>query len=388
MMQNLPCKNLAIVAGEPSSDWIGSLIYQGILKHLGRDCQFQAEGIAGERLVQSGVHALYASDSLAVRGYVEVLRAYPKLLKIQQSLQTRWQHQRPAMMIGVDAPDFNLGLEAPLRRAGVPTVHAVCPSIWAWRAERIAYIKKACDHVLCIFPFEPEILCRADISATYIGHPFAQIIPLDIQTQTYRAQLNLPADSRIVAVLPGSRMAEVRYLGPTFIELVQKLFIRHPQWHFVTPLVSGAVGQVFQRQIPEYLKERWHVFTGQSHAVLGASDLVVLASGTATLEAMLFKKPMVIAYKMPYLTWWLSKNKAYLPYIGLPNILSGRFVVPEYLQNEAEPLALCKTVERLMDNELEKHMLYERFSALHHTLLRDSGALAAKALAPLLNMDM
>lgn len=376
-------RSLGIVAGEPSSDWIGALIYQGLKQHLGSEFALSAQGIAGDRLKAAGVDPLYPSDALAVRGYVEVLKHYRRILGIRNELKQRWSDNKPALMMGVDAPDFNLELERFLREQGVRTVHAVCPSIWAWRAQRIHFLKKACDHVLCIFPFEPEILQREGIAATYIGHPFAQLVPLQIETDKFRMALNLPQHKRIVAVLPGSRMSEVSYLGPTLVQMVASLSIRHPDWHFVSPLVSGAVGDAFRAMVPPWMLEKWTLQAGQSHAAMGASDLVVLASGTATLEAMLFKKPMVIAYKMPRVSWWISKRKAYLPYAGLPNILSGKFVVPEYLQDEATPETLRAAVERLIDNEPEKRALTERFTELHQRLMRDSGLLAAQALEPL-----
>jgi lipid-A-disaccharide synthase len=377
--------DLAVVAGEPSSDWIGALIVGGLRQHLPAGQALQVEGIAGERLSAVGVNSIYPSDALAVRGYVEVLKHYRRILAIRNDLSARWLAKKPALMMGVDAPDFNLGLELALRRAGVPTVHAVCPSIWAWRAERINLIKQACDHVLCLFPFEPEILQRAGVCATYIGHPFAQLVPVNIQTDAYRRQLGLNPRGRLVAVLPGSRMSEVQYLGDTLIQMVRRLAERHPDWEFVSPLVCGAVGERFRQSVPPALLARWHLVAGQSHAAMGASDLVVLASGTATLEAMLFKKPMVIAYKMPRLSWWISKRKAYLPYAGLPNILAGKFVVPEYLQDECTPDTLSGAVERLIDDEAGRRHLVERFTDLHLTLKRDSGRLAAQALAPLLD---
>lgn len=380
-------RSVALVAGEPSSDWIGALIWQGLQTHLGSVATLTAEGIAGERLQAAGVSPLYPSDALAVRGYVEVLRHYRRILGIRNTLKQRWSVQRPALMMGVDAPDFNLELERFLRACGGKTVHAVCPSIWAWRAERIHLLKQACDHVLCIFPFEPEILHRAGIPATYIGHPFAQLIPQRVDTAQYRALLQLPDAVRIVAVLPGSRMSEVSDLGPTLVELVTRLQARHPDWVFVSPLVSGAVGDAFRAMVPESLLPRWRLLAGQSHAAMGASDMVVLASGTATLEAMLFKKPMVIAYKMPRVSWWISKRKAYLPYAGLPNILSRQFVVPEYLQDDATAENLGNAVERIIDNEPHKRQLSDRFTELHARLTRDSGYLAAQALAPLLGLD-
>jgi lipid-A-disaccharide synthase len=376
--------HLGLVAGEPSSDWIGALIYEGVKQHLAGQFNFTAEGIAGERLSKAGVQALYPSDALAVRGYVEVLKHYRRILGIRNELRDRWMQQPPSLMMGVDAPDFNLGLELQLRQHGVKTVHAVCPSIWAWRAERIELLKKACDHILCIFPFEPEILRRAGISASYIGHPFAQLAPIEIDTEAFRRGLNLVVKDRLVAVLPGSRMSEVQFLGDTFIQTVMRLSQRHPDWQFISPLVSGKVGEAFKNKVPKALLEKWTLVQGRSHEIMGASDLVLLASGTATLEAMLFKKPMVIAYKMPRLSWWISKRKAYLPYAGLPNILAGKFLVPEYLQDDATPEALASAVERIIDNEVEGRILKMRFTDMHLQLKRDSGLLAAQAIEPLL----
>ncbi|MDX1670028.1 MAG: lipid-A-disaccharide synthase, partial [Limnobacter sp.] len=293
----------------------------------------------------------------------------------------RWSAEaKPRLFLGVDAPDFNLTLETEVKKAGVPTIHLVCPSIWAWRMERIHKIKQACDHVLCIFPFEPDILAREGISATYIGHPMAHLVPLEVDAQVYRRSLQLNETGPLLAVLPGSRKAEVSHLGPLFIETCLKLKADMPDLRFVTPLPSGPLHDSFKRSIPGNLADCWTILEGQSHEALGASDAVLLASGTATLEAMMFKKPMVIAYKMPWLSYQMMKGKGYLPYVGLPNILLQQFAVPEFIQDRATSENLRSALLVQLDDTENRAWLQAQFTQQHHKLLRPSGQLCAQVL--------
>jgi lipid-A-disaccharide synthase len=372
---------MALVAGETSGDWIGSLVVKGVQQYASQPIKL--EGIAGHRLQADGVIAMFSSEELAVRGYVEVLKHYRKILGIRNSIKAHWLNTRPGVFMGIDAPDFNLQLECDLRQAGIRTVHLVCPSFWAWRPKRINLIKQACEHVLCVFPFEPALLAKAGVSATYIGHPLASLAPLDVNTQAARQSLNIDADV-LIAVLPGSRGSEIKYIGPTLVETVRQLMQQNPHWHFVTPLVQGPAGERFRAMVPANLRERWHLLQGQSHEAMAASDFVVLASGTATLEAALYKKPMVITYKMPALSYWLMKRTQTQPYVGLPNILAGEGLVPECLQNEATPENLAREVMQWMRNEAQRAQLTERFTQMHHSLIRDTGKLASEILLPML----
>ncbi|HEX4843798.1 MAG TPA: lipid-A-disaccharide synthase, partial [Limnobacter sp.] len=308
------------------------------------------------------------------------------LLAMRKSLIAHWRDvARPKVMVGVDAPDFNLALELALKEAGVPTVHMVCPSIWAWRMERIHKIKAACSHVLCIFPFEPAILAAQGISSTYIGHPMAQLVPQHIDVQAYRSGLGLDVNAEILAVLPGSRTAEVKYLGPAFVATAIELLKHKPQLKFVTPMPPGGLMAMFQAMIPPDLRTRWTLVEGRSHECMAAANAVLLASGTATLEAMMYQKPMVIAYKMPWLSYRLMKGKGYLPYVGLPNILLNRFAVPELIQDAASPPALCDAVLFQLDDEANRQSLEQAFKEQHALLLQPSAQLASQAIAQVMH---
>ena len=375
--------DLAIAVGEASGDWIGALA----IEHLIQGQNLRMEGIAGPKLRDLGVKALHGSEELSVRGYVEVLRHLPRLLKMRKNLIQHWSTvNRPKVFVGVDAPDFNLNLEQALRESGVPTVHVVCPSIWAWRMERIHKIKDACSHVLCIFPFEPEILAKEGISATYIGHPMAALVPETIDTQAFRAKLNLQSEGQLLAVLPGSRGAEVKHIGPAFVQAAIELLRHKPDLRFVTPMPpASSLLSMFKAMIPNELLERWTLIEGKSHECMAAADAVMLASGTATLEAMMYRKPMVIAYKMPWLSYQMMKGKGYMPYVGLPNILLNEFAVPELLQNDATGHALAEKALFQLDNDANRSRLENLFAEQHQRLLRPSGELAGRVIQQVMN---
>lgn len=375
--------DLAIAVGEASGDWIGALA----IEHLILGQNLRMEGIAGPKLRDLGVKALHGSEELSVRGYVEVLRHLPRLLKMRKNLIQHWSTvNRPKVFVGVDAPDFNLNLELALRESGVPTVHVVCPSIWAWRMERIHKIKAACSHVLCIFPFEPEILAKEGISATYIGHPMAALVPETIDPQAFRAKLNLQNEGQLLAVLPGSRGAEVKHIGPAFVQAAVELLRHKPDLRFVTPMPpASSLLSMFKAMIPTELLERWTLIEGKSHECMAAADAVMLASGTATLEAMMYRKPMVIAYKMPWLSYQMMKGKGYMPYVGLPNILLNEFAVPELLQNDATGHALAEKALYQLDNDANRSRLENLFAEQHQRLLRPSGELAGRVIQQVMN---
>ena len=370
---------LALVAGETSGDLLAGLLLGGVRE---RWPGLRSVGIGGPQMQAQGFEAWWPSEKLAVRGYVEVLRHYREIVGIRQQLKDRLlQGPRPQLFIGVDAPDFNLDLEAGLKAAGVPTMHFVCPSVWAWRPERIEKIRRSVDHVLCIFPFEPELLARHGISATYVGHPLARVIPLEPDRAAARRQLGLPLEAPVVALLPGSRQSELQYLGERFLAAASLMARQRPEVRFVLPAVPALRARVDALVQQSGLGERITVVTGQSHAALAACDVTLIASGTATLEAALFKRPMVIAYNMNWLSWQIMKRQQLQPWVGLPNILSQDFVVPEYLQDQATPAALAQATLRWLDDAPAAAALQARFTDLHHQLNRDTARLATDAIA-------
>lgn len=374
-----------MVAGEASGDLLAGLLLGGMKS---RWPDLQAQGIGGPRMAAQGLEAWWPSEKLAVRGYVEVLRHYREIVGIREQLKLRLLNDKPDAFIGVDAPDFNLDLEAALKGQGVRTVHFVCPSIWAWRAERIEKIRRSCDHVLCIFPFEPELLARHGIAATYVGHPLAQVIPLAPDRAAARQALGLPAQGRVLAILPGSRASEVRYIAPRFLQAARLLRHRQPDLHLVLPAMPSLKAEVERLVRAADLQGQVQVTAGQSHQVLAACDVTLIASGTATLEAALFKRPMVIGYHMNWLSWQIMRRKKLQPWVGLPNILCQDFVVPELLQDAATPQALADSVAQwlqALDSAPETiTRLQTRFTALHHELRRDTAQLASDAIEKVL----
>ncbi|GAB4214584.1 MAG: lipid-A-disaccharide synthase [Rhodoferax sp.] len=372
----------ALVAGETSGDLLAGLLLQGL---AARGLGGVAQGIGGPAMARHGFEAWWSHEKLAVHGLGwDVLRRYPEIVGIRRQLKARLLANPPDVFIGVDAPDFNLTLEADLRGRGIRTVHFVCPSIWAWRPERVYTLQSSCDHVLCVFPFEPALLARHGVAATYVGHPLASVIPVEPDRAAARRQLGLALDGPVVAVLPGSRNSEVRYLGPLYWAAVARMAQVQPALRFVVPSVPSQVATI-ARQLHEVgLSARVQVLNGQSHTALAACDVVLVASGTATLEAALFKRPMVIAYRMSALSWALMQRKRLQPWVGLPNILCGEFVVPELLQDAATPAALAAAVLGWLDTAQRQpetiRALEARFTALHHSLFRDTPALAAHAI--------
>ncbi len=372
----------ALVAGEASGDLLAGLLLGGLRQ---RWPALTSVGIGGPQMAAQGFDAWWPSDKLAVRGYVEVLRHYREIVGIRTQLRQRLlQGERPDVFIGVDAPDFNLELEARLKAAGVRTAHFVCPSIWAWRPERVKKIQASADHVLCIFPFEPALLAEHGIAATYVGHPVANVVPLAPDRLGARRQLGLPEDAPVVAILPGSRGSEVDYLARRFFDAVRLMRQARPDLCFVLPAVPSQRERIERVAREAGVAEQVRIVSGQSHAVLAACDVTLIASGTATLEAALFKRPMVIAYNMNWISWQIMRRQRLQPWVGLPNILCGDFVVPELLQDEASPPRLAKAVLDWLDDPERVRALQARFVQLHHELRRDTAALATDAIETLL----
>ena len=372
---------VAMVAGETSGDLLAGLLLDGL---LARWADLQATGIGGTQMVRRGFTPWWPSEKLAVSGYVEVLRHYRELVGIRDQLKQRLLRDRPDAFIGIDAPDFNLDLERDLRAAGIRTVHFICPSIWAWRPERVHKIKASVDHVLCIFPFEVELLARHGIAATYVGHPLAHVIPMQPDRAAARAALGLAANAQVVAILPGSRAGEIKQLAERFFRAAALMRQTRPQLQFLVPAIPALRARIEQAARAAGMNKHLRILDGQSHTVLAACDVTLIASGTATLEAALFKRPMVISYAVNWLTYQIMKRKQLQPWVGLPNVLCGDFVVPELLQHEATPERLAVATLEWLDAPERVAALEQTFTALHAELQRDTPKLAADAIAQVL----
>ena len=370
---------LGVVAGEASGDLLGAHFINA-LKQAHPD--LRAAGIAGPRLIEAGVQAIYPSEKLAVNGYVEVLRHLPELLWIRSRITRYFLNERPRVFVGIDAPDFNFTLEAKLKRAGIPTVHFVSPSIWAWRPERIHRIKQAVSHMLVMFPFEERIYRDAGIPVTYVGHPLADVIPLEPDGVAARGALGLQSGP-VIALLPGSRMSEVARHARLMFDAAVLILKDHPDAQFVAPTASEAASRLI-RQAAQGLDLPLHILAGQSHTALAACDVALVASGTATLEAALFKKPMVITYRMPALTARMMLKKALQPWVGLPNILARDFVVPERIQDAATPEVLASDTLAWLDDAPRRLELHETFRTMHMSLRQDASSRIAEAVQPYL----
>jgi len=376
---------LSLVAGEASGDLLAGLLLGGLKRRWPALC---TDGIGGPHMAEHGFQAWWPHHKLAVRGYAEVLRHYREISGIRQALARRLLADPPRAFIGVDAPDFNLGLEARLKAAGIKTVHFVCPSIWAWRGGRAKKMAASCDHVLCLFPFEPALLAQHGIAATYVGHPLASLIPMRADQAAARRTLGLRQDDLVLAVLPGSRRSEIKYLADRFFRAAALVKLAQAAISIIIPAVPALRGQIEQAARAAGVLDDIQIVTGQSHTVLAACDVTLIASGTATLEAALLKRPMVIAYHMNWLSWQIMRRKKLQPWVGLPNILCRDFVVPELLQDAATPQALADAVLQWMDAKIsapEKiRAVEQRFTALHEELRRDTGKIATDAIQKIL----
>ena len=377
---------MAMVAGEASGDLLAGLLLDGVRQ---RWPAAVAHGIGGPQMAQRGFTAWWPHHKLSVFGYsLELLRRYREIVGIRQQLGDRLLREKPDVFVGVDAPDFNFSLEARLRGQGIKTIHFVCPSIWAWRPERVEKIRHSTDHVLCLFPFEPALLAQHGIAATYVGHPLASVIPVDVDKAAARRALGLAEDDQVVALLPGSRQSEIRHLALRFFQAAIHIIAVKPATKFIVPCAPGLLSAVQLLAAQSGIGDRLQLLRGQSHTALAACDVTLIASGTATLEAALFKRPMVIAYHMGWLSWQLMRRKRLQPWVGLPNILCERFVVPERLQDEASPEALAHDVLAWLDAPVSDPAriaaLETTFTALHTTLQRDTARLAADAIEKVL----
>ncbi|MEY4429665.1 MAG: lipid-A-disaccharide synthase [Pseudomonadota bacterium] len=372
---------MGMVAGEASGDLLAGLLLGGLKQ---RFAGLQSFGIGGPKMVAQGFEAWWPHHKLSVFGFVDALRHYRELSGIRDQLGDRLLADKPDVFVGVDAPDFNFGLERRLKEGGVPTVHFVSPSIWAWRGGRIDKIARSTDHVLCLFPFEPELYHAKGIAATFVGHPLADTIPMASPKAPARAALGLAEDAPVLAVLPGSRRSEIQHIAPAFLQAVALLARQRPDMRFVMPVVPGLRDMV-EPMVREHCPQApLKVLDGQSHEALAACDVTLIASGTATLEAALFKRPMVIAYRLGWMSWQLMRHMGYLPWVGLPNILARDFVVPERLQDDASPQQLAQDCLAWFDQPERMASVEARFTQMHETLRRDTGRCASDAIAKVL----
>ncbi len=401
---------IAIVAGEASGDLLGSHLIQALKTHyaaLNTGLHLEFIGIAGPKMIGEGAISLYPMERLSVRGYVEVLRHLFGLLKLRKNLLKTLLENPPDLFIGIDAPDFNFWLERQLKNKGISTIHYASPSIWAWRKGRMAKIKRAVSHMLALFPFEPKLYEVAGVPVTYVGHPLADIFPMQPDKEAARECLKLKPNQMIIAMLPGSRLSEVQQHADLFVKTAMLMAKEQPEIQFLVPLISRETRLIFEdalfnNQLHHEIThnkidndvleaentEQSHVHTllplqilfGHAHDAMTAADAVIVASGTATLEAALLKCPMVITYRMPNISWQILKRMNYLPYVGLPNILAGKFLVPELMQDEATPEKLAETTLKLLGDQTYVEEIKHEFMKIHQSLKQNTAEKAAKAV--------
>ncbi len=369
-------KAVGLIAGEASGDLLAAELINALKS---RHPELQFEGIVGPKMVAAGAKQLASCERLSVNGYVEVIKHLPDLLRLRRNIVKHFIQSKPKVFIGIDAPDFNFGVEARLKAAGIPAIHFVSPSIWAWRGERIHKIKQAVSHMLVMFPFEAEIYEKAGIPVTYVGHPLADRLPLEPDVEAARKRFGIEGDAPVITLMPGSRRGEVKRLLPLMLQTARSILEEKPGVRFLMPAATDNLYTVVQAAASQSSLPV-QVLHGQSHEAMTAADVVVLASGTATLEAALLKKPMVITYKVPAITYWLAKGKLYLPWVGLPNILLRRFAVPELLQQNATPEKLTEATLAWLNDPEHCTRLKAEFRQLHETLRCNTSERIAEAM--------
>jgi lipid-A-disaccharide synthase len=370
---------VGMVAGEASGDMLAAHLI-GALK--ARRSSMLFGGIGGPKMIAHGFESDFPMEKLSVRGYAEVLRHYGEIMGIRRSLARELLRTKPDLFIGVDSSDFNLGLERRLKDGGIPAIHYVSPSVWAWRGWRVRKIARSVNHILVMFPFEAPIYEKAGVPVTYVGHPLADLIPQHPKKDEARAQLRLPSGKLIVALLPGSRRSELHYMASAFVLAAHRFRQEVHDVHFVCPMVTRDTRDMFELAIHQHQRTDLPLtlLFGHSHEALAAADLALVASGTATLETALFKTPMVIAYRQSPITWAMMRSMLYLPYVGMPNVLAGERLVPELLQDEATPAALAAALVALLRDSDARRRQIERFHEFHELLRQNTAEKAADAV--------
>lgn len=377
-----------MVAGEPSGDLLAARVIEGLKAH---EPGLQFRGIGGPHMQDAGMALDYPMDALSVFGYIDALKQLPRLISIYHGFKKKTIAQAPSVFVGVDAPDFNLRLEEQLKKSGIPTVQFVSPSIWAWRYQRIEQIKRAVDHMLVLFPFEVDIYEKEGVPVTFVGHPLARQIPKSPDARAARIRLGLDPDKQVLAILPGSRKSELKALTRVFLQTAQKLHQKYPHLQFAVPLVNAARKQQFLELSKDITLPNLHLFDQAvanqpiSRDVMEACDAALLASGTASLEMALYKKPMVIAYilsplMVKIMAWKSGQSAPLLPWIGLPNILLREFAVPEHLQEEVTPEKLMASCVRALEDKAYIQATKAKFEDLYDTLAIDTPRLAAERI--------
>ena len=372
---------VSMVVAERSGDQLAALLLQGMQRAWPG---LTSSGIGGPQMAALGFDAQWSCDELSVRGLVEALWRYRHITGIRQQLIAQLQANPPDLFVGVDASDFNLTVERELRQRGIPAIQLVCPSIWAWRPERVKKIRDSVRHILCIYPFEPALLAQHGIEGTFVGHPVADVIALEPDREAARAALGLALDRPVVALLPGSRPSEIKALALPFLQAARVMLNQRPNLQFVLPTHDLLKPQIEAAMREAGMQGHVQLVMGRSHEVQAACDVALVASGTATLETALHKRPMVIAYRMQWLSWRIANGKRLLPWVGLPNILCNDSLVPEFLQEQVQPGPLAQAVLRWLDDPESVQRLQKRFTALHHELRQDMPTLASHAIQKIL----
>lgn len=370
---------IGILAGEASGDALGAGLIQALRQ---QHPDLQVVGVGGAAMIQAGCRSLFDMERLSVMGLIEPLCRLPELIRMRHRLYQHFLHDKPDVFIGIDAPDFNLGLEIKLRKAGIPVVHYVSPSVWAWRQKRIYKIAKAVDLMLTLLPFEAEFYRQHHVPVKFVGHPLAAAIPLVPDKAAARRSLGLDEQGTYVALLPGSRRQELKHMSEVYLQAAKLAWEQDPSLTFLTSHVNAHNDQAFracwQRVAPDL---PIHFYTQRTHEVMCAADAAVVTSGTATLETMLYKTPMIIAYRMPALTYQIARRIVKTPFIGLPNLLAGELIVPELIQHAASPEKIAELMLGYVRDHGKAQQVRDRFTSLHREMLMDSNQLSAEAVA-------
>lgn len=373
---------IAMIAGEASGDMLASSLISALKEQYSGNCEFV--GIGGRMMQEAGLTSWHKMETLSVMGYLEVIKSLPAILKIRKNILRQLLEYKPDVFIGVDAPDFNFYIEHKLKQAGIKTVHYISPTIWAWRYERIYKIKKSTDLMLCIFPFEEDIYHKEGMNAKFIGHPMANEMPLDVDTAHFRELLNLPTDKTIYTVLCGSRIREINSLTQILIDTCSQIAAKVADSYFVFPFATPATRELFEKHLQAAQATfPYQMVINQTRSALAASDFVIAKSGTVSLETALCKKPMLICYKINKLTEWMVRRKIKIKYVGQPNIIAGREIVPEFLQEKANPTDMSAFMLELYNNDQLRQQMIADFYQLHRQLRQDASVEGARAILEL-----